>query len=150
MQRIDRGRANNHVTSSALVSLLILALTAAVSPFSLVAFSLVLATDRGPRNGIAFICGWVTTVTLIGVVMSLIGENADVNSSNTAGKWTLALELAIGVVLILAWARRRFRPHEKKEVVEKPAKPEPAWQRHIATMGYAGHSSPEVQCRPGR
>jgi threonine/homoserine/homoserine lactone efflux protein len=138
LQWIDGGRAGDHVTSSALVSLLILALTAALSPFSLVAFSLVLATDRGPRNGIAFICGWVTTVTLIGVVMSLIGVSADVNSSNTAGKWTLALELAIGVVLILAWARRRFRPHEKKEVVEKPAKPEPAWQRRIATMGYVG------------
>ena len=126
------------MTSSALISLLILALTAALSPFSLVAFSLVLATDRGPRNGIAFICGWVTTVTLIGVVMSLIGANTDVTSSNTAGKWTLALELAIGVVMILAWARRRFRPHEKKEVVEKPVKPEPAWQRRIATMGYVG------------
>jgi hypothetical protein len=44
----------------------------------------------------------------------------------------------LGVVLIIAWARRRFRPHEKVEVIDKPAKPEPAWQRHIATMGYPG------------
>ena len=126
------------MTSSTLVSLLLLAVTAAASPFSLVAFSLVLATDRGPRNGIAFICGWVTTIVLIGVVMALIGGNVDVNSSNTAGKWTLALELALGVLLVAAWARRRFRPHEKAEVVEKVAKPEPAWQRHISTMGYPG------------
>ena len=127
------------MTSSALISLLILAITAAASPFSLVAFSLVLATDRGPRNGIAFICGWVVTVTLIGVAMSLIGASTTVSSSNTAGKWTLALELALGVVLIGLWARRRFRPHEKHEVVaEKPAKPEPAWQRHLATMHYPG------------
>ena len=126
------------MTSSTLVSLLLLAVTAAVSPFSLVAFSLVLATDRGPRNGIAFICGWVTTIVLIGVVMALIGGSVDVNSSNTAGKWTLALELALGVLLVAAWARRRFRPHEKAAVVEKVAKPEPAWQRHISTMGYPG------------
>ena len=126
------------MTSTTLITLLLLAITAAVSPFSLVAFSLVLATDRGPRNGIAFICGWITTVTLIGVGMSLLGANVQVNSSNTAGKWTLAFELALGVVLILVWFRRRFRPHPKKEVVEKPAKPEPAWQRRIATMGYGG------------
>jgi threonine/homoserine/homoserine lactone efflux protein len=125
------------VNGTTLSTLLLLAVTAALSPFSLIAFSLVLATDRGPRNGIAFICGWITTVTLIGVAMSLIGSNVHVNSSNTAGKWTLALELAIGVVLILAWARRRFRPHEQVKV-EKPAKPEPAWQRRISTMGYVG------------
>ena len=127
------------MTGSELVSLLLLALTAAASPFSLIAFSLVLATDRGPRNGIAFICGWIVTVTLIGVVMSLIGGSVDVTQSNGAGKWTLAIELALGVVLILIWARRRFRPKPKPEVVvEKEPKPEPAWQRKIATMGYPG------------
>jgi hypothetical protein len=126
------------VTSTTLSTLLVLAITAALSPFSLIAFSLVLATDRGPRNGIAFIFGWITTVTLIGVAMALVGANVDVNSDNTAGKWTLALELALGVVMVLVWAQRRFRPHEKKVVVEKPAKPEPAWQRRIATMGYPG------------
>ena len=120
------------------MSLLLLAVTAALSPFSLVAFSLVLATDRGPRNGIAFICGWITTVTLIGVVMALVGGNVDASSSSTAGKGTLALELAMGVVLVILWARRRFRPRVKLEVVDKPTKPEPAWQRRIATMGYAG------------
>ena len=98
------------MTSSTLTSLLILAFTAAASPFSLVAFSIVLATDRGPRNGIAFICGWVTTVTLIGVVMALLGANVDAAPSTTAGKGMLALEMACGVVLIILWARRRFRP----------------------------------------
>jgi threonine/homoserine/homoserine lactone efflux protein len=126
------------MTTSTFTSLLILAFTAAVSPFSLVAFSIVLATDRGPRNGIAFICGWITTVTLIGVVMSVVGANVEVNSSNTAGKWTLALELALGVVLIIAWARRRFRPHEPKVAADTETKPEPAWQRRLTTMGYGG------------
>jgi hypothetical protein len=122
------------------LSLFVLALTAAASPFSLVAFSLLLATDRGPRNGIAFICGWVTTVTLIGVAVSVIGDNVEAKPSSAVGKWTLALELAFGVVLILLWLRRRFRPHPKTTVVEvdRPAKPEPGWQRHLATMGYFG------------
>jgi hypothetical protein len=130
------------VTGSELFSLLLLAITAAASPFSLIAFSLVLATDRGPRNGIAFICGWIVTVTLIGVVMSLLGSSVEFKQSNTAGKWTLALELALGVVLILIWARRRFRPKPESVVVEPavpfPDKEPPAWQRKIGTMGYPG------------
>ncbi len=125
------------MTSASLTSLVILAVTAAASPFSLVAFSLVLATARGPRNGIAFICGWIVTVTLIGVVMSILGANIDANPSHVTGKWVLAFELALGVVLILAWARRRFRPKPKR-VADKPVKPEPAWQRHLSTMGYLG------------
>jgi len=124
------------VTSAAIGSLLVLAITAALSPFSLVAFSLVLATERGTKNGFAFILGWITTVTLIGVVADLIGSSVTVTTSNTPGAWTLALELAMGVVLIFAWIRRRFRPRPKPEVVE--IKPEPAWQRRIATMGYPG------------
>jgi threonine/homoserine/homoserine lactone efflux protein len=128
-----------NMTSSTFTSLLLLALTAALSPFSLIAFSLVLATGRGPKNGIAFICGWVTTITLIGVVEALIGANVEVKESNTAGKWTLALELALGIVLIAIWARRRFRPRPEDDVeVVVEAKPEPAWQRRIGTMGYAG------------
>jgi hypothetical protein len=128
------------MNSSTFTSLLLLAVTAALSPFSLIAFSLVLATGRGPKNGIAFICGWVTTITLIGVVEGLIGSNVEVTESNTAGKWTLALELALGIVLIAVWARRRFRPRpedDAAEVVVK-VKPEPAWQRRIGTMGYVG------------
>jgi hypothetical protein len=126
------------MTGSTLGTLFVLALTAALSPFSLVAFSLVLATDRGPRNGVAFICGWVTTVALIGVAMAFLGSSVSVHSSNPAGKWTLALELALGVVLIAAWARRRYRPHEHKAVVDAAPKRAPAWQRRLSTMRYPG------------
>ena len=120
------------------MSLFVLAVTAAASPFSLVAFSLVLATDRGPRNGIAFICGWIVTVTLIGVFVSILGSGIEFEKSNTAGKWTLALELALGVVLIVVWARRRFRPQPKPVVVDVEEKEPPAWQRKLATMRYPG------------
>jgi len=117
-------------------SLLILVITAAASPFSLVAFGLVLATDRGPRNGFAFILGWITTVTLIGIATAVLGDSIEITNSNTPGAWTLALEIALGVVLLLAWIRRRFRPKPKPEVVVE--KPQPAWQKKIDSMGYVG------------
>lgn len=127
------------MTGSALMSLVLLSLTAAVSPFSLIAFSLVLATDRGPKNGIAFILGWIVTVTGIGVVMIFIGDGVSSSSSSkTPGKAMLALELALGVVLVLMWLKRRYRPRTGGPETVKPAKPEPAWQRKIATMKYPG------------
>ena len=126
------------MNSSTFVSLLLLAFTAAASPFSLIAFSLVLATDRGPRAGIAFIGGWVTTVTLIGVVESLIDLNVDATDTNTAGKWAFVVQLVFGVVLLVIWARRRFRPKVKVEATNGGEIAKPAWQRRLNTMGYAG------------
>ena len=126
------------MTGSSLATLLVLAFTAAVSPFSLVVFSLVLATDRGARNGFAFICGWVITVVLIGVVMVAIGDASDAPTSNTPRKWFLALQLALGTLLIIMFVRRRLRGQPIEEPVVAPAKPEPGWQRRIATMGAPG------------
>lgn len=126
------------MTGSTFTTLLLLAFTAAVSPFSLIAFSLVLATERGPRNGIAFICGWVTTVMLIGVVETMIGSSVEVTESNSAGRWVMWLQLVIGILLITLWARRRFRPRPKPAAVASEPKPPPAWQRKLGTMGYGG------------
>lgn len=128
------------MTTETLASLLLLAATAAASPFSLIAFSIVLATDRGPRNGIAFICGWIVTVTLIGVAMAALGANFEFRVSNPAGKWTFALELALGVILLFLWARRRFGPKVETPTVEAEVESadEPGWQKKLTTMGYAG------------
>ncbi len=126
------------MNSSTLGSLVVLALTAAASPFSLVAFGLVLATRRGTRNGVAFILGWITTVTLIGVVTALLGGSISITNSNTPGAWTLALEIVMGALLIVVWMRRRFRPKPKPEHEVVEVKPQPAWQRKIDSMGYVG------------
>jgi len=126
------------MTGSSLMTLLVLALTAAVSPFSLIVFSLVLATDRGPRNGIAFIVGWIITVVLIGVVMITIGGAADVPTSETPREWFLALQLALGTMLVILFVRRRLRPRPVVDKTVEPAKPMPGWQRKIATMRAPG------------
>jgi hypothetical protein len=126
------------VTGSSLLTLLVLAATAAISPFSLVVFSLVLASDRGARNGVAFILGWIVTVTLIGAVMIAVGGAIDVPHRSGARKWFFALQLALGTVLILLWLRRRIRPRVPRTELPKPTGKTPGWQRKIATMGYVG------------
>src|SRR4029078_5260045 len=126
------------MTGSSLATLLVLALTAAASAFSLIVFSLVVATDRGAKNGLAFIIGWIITVVLIGVVMITIGGATDAATSKTPREWFLALQLDLGTVLIIMFVRRRLRPRPIEEPVAVPAKPEPGWQRRIATMRAPG------------
>ena len=125
------------MNSSALASLAVLALTAAASPFSLIAFSLVLATERGTKNGIPFIAGWMTTVMLIGIAGLVIGGTA--NASDSGGTTSDAIygaEIALGVVVLTMWMRRRLRAPIEVLVVED--KPDPAWQRRITTMKAPG------------
>lgn len=125
-------------------TLLVLAATGAASPFSLVAFSLVLATDRGTKNGVAFICGWIVTVVAICMVSVAIGSAASTSSDGTSSDVTLGIEIALGAVVLTMWVRRRFRARlgiaEPVVAVEDvaPDKPEPAWRRRIATMKTPG------------
>ena len=133
------------MNGNSLSGLGLLALTAALSPFSLVAFSLVLATDRGPRNGIAFIIGWITTISLVAVGVAALGSQVTFTTSSVPGQWTLAAELAIGVGMIAWWIRRRMSakaavatPGAAEVAVPVVEKPEPAWQKHLGTMKYPG------------
>ena len=117
-------------------TLVVLALTAAVSPFSLIAFSLVLATDRGVKNGVAFIAGWLTMVMVLGVAGLLVGGSIDVSQSgSTPGQVTYGIEIALGVVLLTMWVRRRLRGAVVRVVEEKP---EPGWKRRIESMRSPG------------
>jgi len=113
----------------------VLAITAAASPFSLIAFSLVLATDRGPKNGLAFIAGWITTVVLIGVFGLAVGGAMDVSTGGSSGEVTYGIEIALGVVVLTMWARRRLRAPIERVVEEKPP---PAWERRITSMRSPG------------
>jgi hypothetical protein len=126
-------------------TLLVLILTAAASPFSLVAFSLVLATDRGPKNGVWFIAGWIVTVIAICLVSIAIGSAVtSSDSSGTTSDVTLGIQIALGAVLLMMWVRRRVRARmalpdptelEVDAITESaPDKHEPAWRRRIATM----------------
>jgi hypothetical protein len=132
-------------------TLLVLAVTAAIAPFGLIAFSLLLATDRGTRNGVAFILGWIATVVAICAVCVAVGGAVEVSSGGTSGDVTLGIQIGLGAVLLMLWVRRRVRARlglTEEEVPDEfapvdPPEPEadtppPAWQRHIASIGVVG------------
>ena len=98
------------MTGGSWSTLAVLALTSAIAPFGLIAFSLVLATERGTRNGIAFILGWIATVMAIDAVVLIVGGAVEVDRGGTPGDVTLGIEIGLGAVLFTMWVRRPRPP----------------------------------------
>jgi hypothetical protein len=97
------------------LDLLLIGLGITLEPFPLIAFLLILSSEKGTRKGLAFILGWLAClVVVIGAVILLTGGKppAPATAPSTA---VLAIKLALGVVLILyaiRQERRRGRPRK--------------------------------------
>jgi hypothetical protein len=105
------------------LDLLLIGLGITLEPFPLIAFLLILSSEKGTRKGLAFILGWLAClVVVIGAVILLTGGQppAPATAPSTA---VLAIKLALGVVLILyavRQERRRGRPRKS-----------PAWMARL-------------------
>jgi hypothetical protein len=105
------------------LDLLLIGLGITLEPFPLIAFLLILSSEKGTRKGLAFILGWLAClVVVLGAVILLTGGKppAPASAPSTA---VLAIKLALGVVLILyavRQERRRGRPRKS-----------PAWMARL-------------------
>jgi hypothetical protein len=97
------------------LDLLLIGLGITLEPFPLIAFLLILSSEKGTRKGLAFILGWLAClVVVIGAVVLLTGGNPPAPSTAPSTA-VLAIKLALGVVLILyavRQERRRGRPRK--------------------------------------
>jgi threonine/homoserine/homoserine lactone efflux protein len=102
------------------LDLLLIGLGIALEPFPLIAFLLILSSEKGTRKGLAFILG--CRVVVIGAVVLLTGGKppAPATAPSTA---VLAIKLALGVVLILYAVRQERR----RSLPRKP----PAWMGRL-------------------
>ena len=97
------------------LDLLLIGLGITLEPFPLIAFLLILSSEKGTRKGLAFVLGWLAClVVVIGAVVLLTGGKPPQPNTapSTAG---LAIKLALGVVLIfyaVRQQRRRGRPRK--------------------------------------
>ena len=97
------------------LDLLLISLGITLEPFPLIAFLLILSSEKGIRKGLAFILGWLAClVVVIGAVVLLTGGKPPAPSTAPSTA-VLAIKLALGVVLILyaIWQWRRMgRPRK--------------------------------------
>ena len=83
------------------LDLLLIGLGITLEPFPLIAFLLILSSEKGTRKGLAFILGWLAClVVVIGAVVLLTGGKPPAPSTAPSTA-VLAIKLALGVVLIL-------------------------------------------------
>jgi threonine/homoserine/homoserine lactone efflux protein len=97
------------------LDLLLIGLGITLEPFPLIAFLLILSSEKGTRKGLAFILGWLAClVVVIGAVVLLTGGKPP-QPSTAPSTAVLAIKLALGVVLIfyaVRQERRRGRPRK--------------------------------------
>ena len=95
----------------AIGGILPLAIAVDISVLSIIAVILMLITPRARSNGPAFVAGWVLGLAVVGGLVLIIADTADVASSSGPSTAAYAIKLTLGVLLLLLAVRQwRSRP----------------------------------------
>ncbi len=101
----------------------------ALSPWAIVAVILMLASDR-PSNSIAWLAGWTLSTFAVGLIVVFFFSGDDFSSGSSATRAASIIQVALGVLLLLAarrfWSRRPARTGKAPE--------EPGWMKKIGQM----------------
>ena len=93
-----------------------LGLGIALNPISIVVAILILGTVNTPRNGIAFAFGWISGLTVLLVLTSLLVQQRSMADPESTRTIVYVGKIAFGLIFILAaiWGLRR-RPRDEEE-----------------------------------
>ena len=111
------------------LDLLLLGVGIALDPLPLTSFVVVLSSKRGVRKGAAFLFGWLVSLAIVVAVTVLATGNNPPKPTTVPSLASLAVKIAIGIVLVGLAIRQRRRMRAPK----KPKKP-PRWQEHVDNM----------------
>ena len=102
------------------------AVAIALSPIPIVGVVLMLATPAGPKEGIAFLLGWVLALAVGGAVLLLLASSGEASEAASPAQWVSIVKLVLGVGLLRVAARQwQGRPRGDSE-------PElPGWMKTI-------------------
>jgi Na+/melibiose symporter-like transporter len=123
------------------IDLLVLGLIITIEPLPVIGFILVLSTDRGLRNGLAFIGAWVACLVSV-ILLTLLVTGGNPPAKNTSPALGAAIaNVVIGVLLLfVAWRVRRRPP-------DLPRK-DPAWMKKVDQMSAWGAAGLGVALQP--
>jgi hypothetical protein len=106
-----------------------LALGIAISPIPVIAIILMLITPKARTNGLAFLCGWIAGLAVVGGI-ALVGANAaGLSASTESTQAESVIQLVLGFLLLVVAVRQwRSRP--------QPGKPAalPKWMQALDTF----------------
>ena len=111
------------------LELLLIGVAIALDPLPLTAFMIMLPSKRGVRKGAAFVFGWLVSLGIV-VTITVLATGNNPPAPNTAPSLaSLAVRIALGVVLVVIAVRDR-----RKRGRPKPPKKPPKWQAHVDNM----------------
>jgi hypothetical protein len=106
-----------------------LAVAAAISPVPIIASVVLLLTPRAAATGTAYVVGWLLGLIALGAIVLLIAHPAGASSNGQPATWVSLLELALGILVLLAALRQwRSRPRDDAEP------PTPKWMGTIESF----------------
>ena len=111
------------------LNLMLIGLAIALDPLPLTAFMVILPSERGVRKGAAFVFGWLVSLAIVVTVTVLATGNNPPKPNTAPSLASLAVRIAIGVVLVWIAIRQRRRMGKPK-----PPKKPPKWQEHVDNM----------------
>jgi hypothetical protein len=111
------------------LNLVLIGVAIALDPLPLTAFLVVLPSRRGLVKGAAFVFGWlVSLAAVVAITVAATGNNPP-KAATVPSLASLAIKIALGVVLVRI-AVRRIRARSRP----KPPKKPPKWQEHVDAM----------------
>jgi hypothetical protein len=117
----------------ALGSVLAEAVGILMSPLPIVAVILMLFTARAKTNSFLFLLGWIVGLAVVGAIVLIVADGADVSTDASASDGSGGVLVAIGALLIFLSLRRwRSRPRHG----EAPTPPK--WMAKIDGLGPIG------------
>jgi hypothetical protein len=102
------------------LDLILIGLAITLEPIPLTAFILVLASKNGRRKGAGFIFGWLLSLAVVVAVTILATGNNPPRSNTAPSLASLAVKIAIGVVLVVIAVRRWRKIGEPKPPKKTP------------------------------
>ena len=111
------------------LNLLLIGLAIALDPLPLTGFMVVLPSRRGVLKGAAFVFGWLVSLAIVVTITVLATGDNPPKPATVPSLASLAVKIAVGVVLVVIAVRHRRRMGQPK-----PPKKPPKWQAGVDNM----------------
>jgi threonine/homoserine/homoserine lactone efflux protein len=91
------------------------------SPGSVVTVIILLSMSNGVRRAIAFICGWILAIGVLGALMVFVLQGQDFGSRQTTpSRAASAIEVVLGLLLVVVSFRAYRRPRQQTKSQSPP------------------------------